>query len=903
MLESMTLHPLSCQVEQVSHVILQMRNEVNKSNKRSNNYMIPSNKEKLSFPGLSSKGLTRSKVASNGCDDTRAMQDEIEDLHNQKNQLIMKLSQQKRESDGQISQLKMQNSLLDDKLLDTQGQLKLALENEKSLKNQIAMLIDENRTKNEEINNAQEKISKKKDQIAQLKVATKKTQMKLQESEMQKKRYQIEISSQRSMLQQSQMSIVTEDKNESENATTINMLSNQVKSLLEENQKAATMMEHYAEENGSLKLQISEEQKMSNDLNYQIQNIQDELEVMKNNFDECSQKLEARGEEITKLRSTLIDVLDVVGKYQQTDVEELPAVIDSLINDRESETEKDEKINQLGSIINCLTRFIIKLLMDNTVSTELITNPSKPIQEDEDISKMVTHSISQIKEFVKETCPQELMTINIFDSLLSAKDHYFSDNVPAELSTLTVLCAANERVCKYYKNLMEQIKTIQELYKIKSSNNEPIEDIIQYLKRLNITMNKLMEIMKTTLHYQGNGRDIINLIDDYITETSELIHSLDKNVRPIIEFRGDIVNIPESTADYILDLRNKMLNIQQESAQKIKAIKQECEQKTLEVQDQFVTNKKKSFDQIKEIESLKEKNIQLTRDHQKLIQQCETFKKTQIEHEKTIKNMQARIDEYEQSMSMAQLEKERYQGLIDERSKYYNNRINELVESEKQRHEEALKRQDKITDSKITDLEAKIQSLNKKIKRQKQQNLDVIRSYEETIQKQKVMMRQFVKHDSCSDIHSQVLSANYEELNEFIQQIGSIYRTIVPKVNTWSKKSIIETTQYIVSTVMKHSDQNWIIWASRLLNVQSKKHYELQQIIETKLKINRENIKSLRLQKRILLNSDINTPTNQSPNFRSLLGSVLFIFTVKTHIKNNRAAQKKSSHLKTPTKL
>ncbi|OHT17178.1 hypothetical protein TRFO_41234 [Tritrichomonas foetus] len=740
------------------------------------------------------------------------LQTEIEDLYDENNNLNKRLTKQRNDFNAEISQQKFNNNVLAENYQDALTKIKLMSGVEEGLRKQLDMAHDESDELAARNKKLSEKIKGLKEKLYTAKYQNKKQQIQIEEFVASKNFVTTQSSPNKSnTLNLSSLSSSSSHSNHQNN--------NQNNSQYSKSDfiKQKLQLETKSREVEYLKQTIKERESAIDAQKRKIEAQSDLIIQNSNKVDELTQELEtlkeqnnqiieksledqemqsSRAVELTQTRDILVRISEILSAgYNVQKVADLPDIIDDLFN---QQLEQNTNI-QAFSIIDGLTRFIDTLLMEDRVDANLLVD-QKSILGDRRLLNQITTNINNVKDFIAEKFGDKFEQFKLFDSLLSAKEHFSDDSNNCEFASLTVLCAANDKLRRICINQRKQLNDFISLFPI---------DKHEDTKKLFAQYDKVCYQL-----FKEKFDDKFSMLAFFIDSIIAINSRMKGEVQPCLNIDCDFIDLPDNIIDAYQsladqnsiknnDLNESLLSSREEIQQTVSAIQQQLEKKEmLNKQLESVTRKLS-----KEVKQLRSQNLELQ-------EKYEEAKSNVSDMEETYNSNLEKAYDLEEQERAAKLERNRLQALLDHHQQNFQNRVDSLIAAERNNHIEEINRLEKLWNEERQGLQEQIEEKTKKFNKQRKADKELIDFLEAKLKNSHEIMKnadvlqssQNSNKTSNSSINqNSSIKPNDSSVNEEIMKnIAKELDRVIQISGEWSNQKILSGIKKIVAAILKN---------------------------------------------------------------------------------------------------
>ena len=759
------------------------------------------------------------------------LQNEIEELYEEKAKLNRTINQQKKDFSDELSNIKYNNNILQEKYQDALTQIKLMSGVEEGLKRQLKMAHNEADDCNERNQKISQKLKEKKDKIYKLNVQIKKLKIQFEE---------MAATKQFSTTQSANTSQISNNGKSSDHSEFINQkvqleaksreLAN-IQQTLKDREAVIDAQKKKIESQDNI---IINNEKNMNQMKKEIDTLKDSMKQNLKKSLEDQELLSNRATELIQNRNILMKISEQLSeKYNVQKLTDIPDIVEDLLSTNLADT----SANKLVSTIDGLTRFIRKYLLEDRMDSSLLFDPSQSesssqssIVGDRKLINQVTTIIHNIKDFISEQYGSNFEKFKLFDSLLSAREHFADDSDNCEFASLIVICAANEKLRRICIQQKKQLESFSTLFPV---------DRQEDTRKLFIQFDRVCQQV-----FKVKFEDKLSMLQFFLDNFVEFSTRMKNEVQERLMIDCDFIELP----DYIMDAFQVLKEQSQENnenndlnSSKLQASLTEAEEqlskKDIHNKNLVKTNKKL----IKEIKALRAKNSELQ-------EKYDEIKTNQSDMEETYSSIKEKHAEIEEQERITRLEKNRLQELLDQRQENFQARVDSLIAAERNNHIDEIARLEKLWNEERQKLTAQIKSKTDKLNKQRKADKEIIDFLEKKLKTSHEIIKnsgfspQSSPRDTRSDSSSEVSS-------DFLLAIQRELKRVVDVSGEWTQQKILMAIKKLVITYFKcDTKEKWRTWGLQLINGdKSSKPSEIRNTISKLFQQHQEDQKKLEM--------------------------------------------------------
>lgn len=732
-----------------------------------------------------------------------SLQNQIDILNEEKKAVKKSLLQQKKESNNEMSQMKEKDSELSEKYQDALTKIKLMNGVVDGLKTQLKMAqddVDESLKQNEKL---EAKLAEKKKTIYKLKVDLKKQNILFE---------QASPSANKNSNDATVDSPTTNRKIDNSNNEVIKLkaqLDSKNRDLADSKQiikdREATIDAHKKRIDSQSDTILNNNKEIL-DLQKQAQQLKDIIQENENKMNEKDELLNCRANELMNLRDLLMKISSTLSNdYNVEKLTDIPDIIEDLLSIQNDQI--DQKLNAKSiSFIDALTRFIDTILMNNKTNFNLLIDPP-PILGDRELLTQITSNINKLRETFEENYGSSPEENRMFESLLSAKEHFSEDTNNCEFASLIIICAANEKLRRLCIQQKKQIDEYQRLI--------PYEKYNDFRKLLN-SYEKI-----NTQIFKDKFDDRLTLLSTFLDRIITFYHKMKIEVMPALSFDCDLAELPDKLIDQFNELSqsysSKIQEMSKENEARNSKSKTDDSYTTSDTTDRsipltrdetFQSSLNLAETKINKLETQNKKLEDLVRKLLKKVQtlsaEKDSFKDkfndivaNQNTQEDNVSTINERFLEVEEQERKTRLENERLQALIEQRQQSFQARLDTLLQAERDNSAKELARNEKMWQEEKKSLLSKLESKTAKYNYQRKADRELIEFLEKQIRNQN-------NPDSKSNSIDSLNSSNGNiDNNDFLNSVIKELQKVVHVKGEWNQQKALSGVKKIVAVISK----------------------------------------------------------------------------------------------------
>lgn len=733
---------------------------------------------------------------------------EIEESATDRARLSKQNLQQKQDFNKELQNQKNQFNDISEKYNDAIAQLKLKSGIEDGLRSQLQMAhaeADGYAKQSEKLSNL---LNEKKDKIYKLKIDLKKADIKVSE-------LQTQLSNAQNALQANNSSLASTSQNtSSDNQKTMNQiqLNAKIENLNHQIQLLKDTLKLRETHIESLNKQIQDKDQLLDQSNAKTKEIQDEMDQYKQAVEAGNDKikkndeiLRSRAVELTQNRDILNKVSELLSaSYNVGNLSNIPDIIEDLLSQQTISTVPP----QVLSIVDSLTRFISQYLLNDKVDPKILIEPCPTIMNDRKLLNEITKQISEIKETMEQEYGNQFDQYKMFDSLLSAKEHFTEDSSNCEFAALTVLCSANEKLRRLY---IAQKKKLEKFNKI-----FPIESLDEIRRLFN-------QYSKTSqLYYRQCFDDNNQLLSSFVDNTTDLLSRLRSQVIPSIQKNCEVLELPELVVDTIRELNETLEKEANETSQSFIQQQQDLKETLDNTKNQLETTKFQKNHAEKQNKKLIARVNELSEINKSLQNRLDDALQTRNNLESTYTSVKDLNADQEEKIRSLKLERDKLQDALDHSQKSSQARCDALVAAEREVHNTEMQRTQQMFEEEKKHLTEEMDKREQRYKQQKKKDREMIAFLEKKVKdaQQNISSSSAFASSASSVVNGNAPSESGDD--DFVSDLIKELKRCI-QVSSWSRQKILTAVRKIVDKlIVSTTDEQWRNWGISVLDLEDK---------------------------------------------------------------------------------
>ena len=755
-----------------------------------------------------------------------AMEGELAETSDERERVLQLKAMLTSKVRDEISQKNTEISKLQDKIITMENELAIIQGKYDRANSQLQQLHDDNATLNQENIKINEKLNKKASLIAELQSSMERQAAVI--AELQKKQEEIQTQTKKVDAEETRRIAIAKvlSANEDLNNELIEMKTERDNAVLLL-QKQSALLNYY--------------EKATHDQFEKQENYNTTIKELKNELDECKETiedLEEDKEELEQIREIVLQTIQVLQPTYLITPEQLPETIAKIM--QEELTKKDDSIDDIKNrglsdendpgqvpIVDGLTRFILKFLKEGEINTSFLTENVAPIIEDKTLKLDALNAVEAIREewieFNDAKESQDLLT-----SLLS-KQTFEIDN-QEELASSYIMCAIAERLSTTIKEVVSELKHLKKAIPLICSDKELPSSIARYTINLKEAIDSFAPKIVKTMNLETVSTESIELVENYIEESTKLIANLDSMIKQEIKFTGKITDIPDAMLSYVKDIekvcQQKVEEMQNNFENKQKLNENKQKELNDKIEEMRATIRKKSFD-------LCVTQTELSRGKQQIKSLQESLEETTARVEDLTEEnqeLEQNLKNVTESLARLQADYKRLETSSKERQEAAEKRTSALLESERMARIEEVENMRKKNKA---DNDVLAKEMGKKIEKISLLKTQIAKIKEDNQQAQGQYKTKIVEltqeNDTLKRLAEEIEAESKAKIGEMVEKYHAAVKKNKELANAAKKRSSALSNAFIASvqtqteeTAIKEvaaSDTEWQPWAQNLVSM------------------------------------------------------------------------------------
>ena len=522
-----------------------------------------------------------------------------------------------------------------------------------------------------------------------------------------------------------------------------------ITSLCEDQSKEISELHKIRAESTSI---ISKQAQLINELHTRLEETENTMVVKSREIDELSQESEIlRSQTQSKIEQEVVDPIKELlrEKFGDLDNEGIQEAIKQLIHSADG-AESSERNRTLLNIIENQLRFINNLVKSGEMQLFLLSSPeeNETLLETQSFKQDIVVESARCRQYILENelaLDEDIPNrTEIADEISSIKNNeegrtHFDIAYFATLSA-ELIRKMSERIADENRELASRIQESASILQFEGDNIQAADIVVDKLK----TFRRFAKTVHDTTEGDfdcNNFDETIESITKFVKRSQEIAKSLELDVKPLINFEGELEEIPSNAALFIRQVLEEINNMQIESVNDMKNQLQE-------LREELASEKETSTNVIARLElenqnaksELNEAETKLEKAQkgiQTLTQQLEDSKQRKSDLETKLSLLESNYAELEQDAERIRLENENLRKEGIKRQKSYDERIDKLLDEERNAHTQETELMQKKFASKEQKLKEAYESKSAKLSEAKRTMKQMIEQYEAAFVKQK----------------------------------------------------------------------------------------------------------------------------------------------------------------------
>ena len=462
----------------------------------------------------------------------------------------------------------------------------------------------------------------------------------------------------------------------------------------------------------------------------------------------------------------------------------------------------------------------------------------------------------------------------MFDSLLSAKEHFTEDTNNCEFAALVVLCSANEKLRRLCVSQKKKLEKFNKIF--------PIENIDDFRGLFNQYSKASQQ------YYRQNFDDNMQLLQSFVNNTTDLLSRLKSEVIQILQKDCEILELPEMIVDSFREL-NESIEKDANASSQIYMQQQQDLKKTLDTtKTQLESTKFQKNHAEKQNRKLLAKVNELSEKNKVLQSQLDDALQANNKSESTYASVKDLTADHEETIRSLTYQRDKLQETLEHNQKNSQARCDALVAAEREIHIREMQRTQQMFEEEKKHLTEEMEKREQRYKQQKKKDKDMIDFLSKSVKE-----AQQSNSSAYSSAANSVKNYNNDELDtedeDFVDNLIKELKRCI-QASSWSKQKIIIAVRKIVDKLIKSStEEQWRLWAISVLQLEDKstKSSAVRKQIEQSIsKVKNTEFKNdiLLSEKKALLKFTNDKFNRDNPDFYSMAGigrAILFIAIAK----------------------
>ncbi|EAX98420.1 hypothetical protein TVAG_264690 [Trichomonas vaginalis G3] len=449
-------------------------------------------------------------------------------------------------------------------------------------------------------------------------------------------------------------------------------------------------------------------------------------------------------------RDTLEPIRELLrDQYGDLDNAGVQQVVEDLLNSKEKQKETNYTPELLNIIENQL-RFINNLARSGKMQLFLLSSPkaNETLIESQSFRQDVAVEVARCRQFLSEhdlmpesDLPPPDMAEKDFEKISNSENKRKDFDV-ASFSALSseLIRRLSESLIDQNNELVTRIKSASEIINFEGTPLESLDSIINQLKSTRVFTKNCKDVLEEEFDY-NNLDDSFSKIFPFVKQMSGIRTSLENDLRTVINFDGPIEEVPLRSSQLIQQIQNEFDSLEVSTVNDMKNQLQA-------VHEQLENEKETSTNVINNLEmNLQQKQNELKEAEERFANIQKELKENQDTLADTKQNLQSTenkltllqgtYDDLENEMKRVREENESLQKETQDRQQKYDQRVSQLINQEKEQHDQDVKSLTEKFNEKIDKVQKQLDTKSAKLAEAKSTLKQLINEYDVAFRKQK----------------------------------------------------------------------------------------------------------------------------------------------------------------------
>lgn len=668
--------------------------------------------------------------------DIKIQQDEYEKLFQEKIDLQNKFILAENMHKNDMSKLRYEYGQLEDSKQSAIDNSKLFEVQITDLKKMLAAASDDSSAHQREIADLKNQIASKNQLINKYRNELKAKDIKFSEFKEAKERETIELST--TLITQNNL---LEDKNKDAMRKLARYIKNQgdqIEILTAANRKATMILDKQTDLLDKYEGELEHTNDENEQLNKKVADLRDENVTLKEELEVAAKNSNQDNSELIKLRSIVEQSCTNLAPAFSITPDQLPQMCKELSGTRiDPETAKN--LRALNAICDGLSQFIIQLIRTGEANLEFLKE--KPIKLSSTVRGDIMHEVEKTRLFLGTLDYSDASEDKVMKYLLNPNENFdLEGNSDVQLSA--VLTEALKREREYISKMFGQLERVRDVLPAFDCKTYELADALStYLLQMQPVFKDLLSIVGSTLHYHGSITDIFACLCRYIEETSSALTVMDEEIRPMINFNGKVVDMPDKLITVLNEYKNQLDNFDSVSKRDLTNAQIDFEKRKAAMERENDGLRDEIRTKEKLVKSLQNQLDKLASDLEETKNSESALEMISSEASKNNKILSTSKQTLEDTISRLSQENNRLESLLSERTQTYEKRVQDLVAKEREMMQMIQEREKKRYEEQQAILERQITDLNNKVQTEQLNHLNAERNLKAQIKKSQSGLR------------------------------------------------------------------------------------------------------------------------------------------------------------------
>ncbi|OHS93462.1 hypothetical protein TRFO_40269 [Tritrichomonas foetus] len=677
-------------------------------------------------------------------------------------ELMKKMNALRAENDTNVAELKSQCDQYEDKIRELNDKLKLNEITSKRITDQLERSNEETASLNAELLFMKNKISSKSEKLEI-------TREKLEDLTLENRRLDSENQTLSATINELNQRLKENDITLSAlNQETLNQLDEENQKLRESITHLSTVCSTQSEDLAAVQLLHSQSTDLLRQQLELIAQYDAELNLLNNEKEDLQTQSEgdaklisALQEQVARAREEAANVQVVETSHELDEIRLLlrPRFGDSdpvqtireLVEGATNEELQQQNARQAGLIENIL-RFISRIVNTGELKDLLPhDSPERKLADDEAFRDQLLIEIARCRQLASQhsnidlTKPSPESVQNVINTLVESEKPEFRelyDILVSQTVAADTIRKLYEKANTSYESALNDLKKGAEIVNYDGPVSDLPSIISEKLLAFRAFTQKLANVVDDD--YDPNDFDsVLKFLFRYVSDSASVLHVINSDLRQVIEYEGELPELPTVACDYITSLQNQLQEIKEQCGEI-----NNYDEKFHEFNGHFHNELTKASKQINELESqVSTKDVQMqtmSQDLEKLKEDYQLVVKDRDDARQHANDLEVKYSKFyenyedlEQDAEKLRKENASLRDLMEKKNRNFDDRLNRLIKEEREQHADDLKRAEERQKKREDKFHEEIKAKATKITQLKKKMRDIIDQYEKAFKKQK----------------------------------------------------------------------------------------------------------------------------------------------------------------------